>query len=164
MQPKNSTYFAYDPTEYGTKGSGVWIPGLGSYLNPFPTEPRFTNISGTSATTDVYSRPYDVMDQATDACVTANQPPGSCGNDRQQKDPSRTLYYRNLQSGYLLYARLESDQDNDFNTQFTGTSHIGSVCLDNTLSGVIKVPDQLSCVPTIAVAPNNPIILYLLRK
>lgn len=141
--------FAYKPTDFSPPGT--WIPGLGKFLNPFPTENRFVNHSGTSAsiagndTTD----PYELLSDAT--------------NHNQATDPSRSILYRNMSSGYTVYARLESQQDSDFATQFSDrTSKPDYVCLPNLL-GAVQLPIHLSCLPA-EVNGVFPVIVYLVRK
>ena len=142
----NSNKFTYTPTDFTP--TGTWIPGLGTYLNPFPTEPHFSNASGTADTSGT-NMPTEIL-----SSTTTNSSPNL----------SRTLYYRNLSTGYLAYARLENNSDRDFSTQFSDTLTVpNSVCLP-TLPGVIQPPPQLSCVPTATSASDNPITLYLIRK
>lgn len=154
----DSTYFAYNPTDYLPKGT--WIPGLGTYLNPIPAEPHFANVQGTSSTVGSYSDPYDILSSVSlpETCYPS---PNSCGRARQLVDQSRTLNYRSLSTGYLVYARLEADTDADFTNQFAPS--LDNMCLP-PLSGVIQPPPELSCVPTASSTSTNPMIVYLIRK
>lgn len=133
-------------------GNDTWLPNLASYLNPIPVEAKFAEANGertVQASTPIYNDVCDYLDSnATDACLQAN-------------NKTMTYIYRNLGSSYAVYARLESDSDQDFNQTFGPTTTTpGTACLINN-TGSIGLPDQLSCVPT---GNSNPIIIYMVRK
>ena len=85
----------FTPSDFAPAPS--WIPGLGSYLNPFPIERNYLDSAG--GTTDTGFEDY--------LCSLA-----ACGNT-QASNRTRTLVYHNLGNGYAIYARLESSGDVD---------------------------------------------------
>jgi len=85
----------FDPTLYTPAGS--WIPGLGDYLSPFPVERNFLDANGGTSGVAL-----DFL------CKNAFAP---C--DGGNADQSRTIVYRPLMNGYLIYARLESSNDSN---------------------------------------------------
>lgn len=121
----------YDPTLY-TPGS-AWIPGLGDYLSPFPSEKNYLAWDGSTT-----GHPYDYL------CNQLNTTP--CSTTTSQ---SRTLIYRPLLGGYLVYARLENTSDQDAATATTLADGIG----------VAHVPEQLQ-----AGLSTTGLAVYAVRK
>jgi prepilin-type N-terminal cleavage/methylation domain-containing protein len=74
----------------------AWIPGLGDYLSPFPVEKNYIDPAGGSV-----AAPTDFL------CTSGVGACGPAGNS------TRTLVYRPLMDGFLVYARLESNTDSD---------------------------------------------------
>ena len=150
-----------DTSKYFEKGStNTWLPGLTTYLNPVPIETKFSNANGQSSI-DTTKNFADVCDflvlnptkdtPTTDACDQVN-------------NQTRTLIYRNLGANYAVYARLESNQDTDFSTQFT-TVNGTNLCLPTSVAGVPDIHSEISCVPDPTnSAVSNPVIVYMVRK
>lgn len=184
-----SPYYFYAPpsatalqqcNDAGGSGSGVngspadftpqdsWLPGLSPYLNPVPSDSRFTTANG------------DLSENATnfdDVCDYLSTDHSTIpGGDAcsQPLNKTSTFIYRNLGNNYAAYARLESDQDADFKDKlFTDTTSFTSkACLPNSSSsnpplpaGTPQLPDVLFCVPDPSAATTaNPIIVYMVRK
>ena len=138
----SSTYYAYKSAEF--KPIGTWIPGLGQYLNPFPSEVKFTNFLNTSLSDSYLSTdPYELLSIK----VPTN-------------DPSRSILYRNLSVGYVVYSRLESLDDKDFKIQFSKVQ-VNQLCLANYPVAITN-SDSLSCVQNNSRFPTP--ILYLISK
>ena len=136
------TSYAYKSAEF--KPVGTWIPGLGQYLSPFPSEAKFINHISTSYTdltpdTD----PYELL-----SSLDFNG------------DLSRSILYRNLSVGYVVYSRLESLDDKDFKIQFSNVK-TNQLCLANYPVAITN-PGNLSCVKTTNGFPTP--ILYLISK
>ena len=136
------TSYAYKSAEF--KPVGTWIPGLGQYLNPFPSEAKFINHISTSYTDSTLDTdPYELL-----SSLDFNG------------DPSRSILYRNLSVGYVVYSRLESLDDKDFKIQFSKVQ-ANQLCLAN-YPVTITIPGYLSCVQTNSGFPTP--ILYLISK
>ena len=94
VSPACNTSTRTNPTQFSPAPS--WIPGLGSYLNPFPTEGQYQDAAGGTSATSF----------ADFLCSLATCP-------AQGANQTRTIVYHNLGSGYAVYARLESASDVD---------------------------------------------------
>ncbi|MBU6389425.1 type II secretion system GspH family protein [Patescibacteria group bacterium] len=100
----------YDPTQFNP--SPTWIPGLGAYLNPFPTEANYRGRDGTTSNTPGLSN-YAHID-LTHACNTSSTPSNDC---------TQTFFYRHMIGGYAIYTALEGNYSSgDKDTYQTGMS------------------------------------------
>jgi prepilin-type N-terminal cleavage/methylation domain-containing protein len=72
-----------------------WIPGLGEYLNPVPTEKRYADKDGNANVT--LSDASGVINSATDAT----------GDDVLANNQARAYVYRRLLGGYMVYTKME---------------------------------------------------------
>lgn len=83
-------HYTFDPTTY--KPYPNWIPGLGDYVNPMPTESRYLDSTG----------------QETGAYDLTNDPFRAGTNNT-----ARTFVYRKLKGGYMVYTMLENNSDRE---------------------------------------------------
>lgn len=162
----NSPFYYFSPnavcdTTYVP--AGTWIPGLGQYLNPFPIETRFQSCNGTG-TVDANNPFIDYMDSS----VTSPSGGGNAVCNDQISNYSRSYVYRNLGTGYMVYARMESglgsDTYPDFCVAFTSCGSL-TVSLannaQNSPSGQTFIPFGIN---SITDSEQNRIRPYLIRK
>ena len=148
-------------SDFPSGSTNTWLPGLSPFINPTPIESKFANANGDSLPDQSQSTPYaDVCDFLDSNQVPSTGPvKNACFQDYNQ---TRTLIYRNLLNHYAVYARLENDQDTEFDKQFSNISAT-SKCIPNLVAGLPDLSKEFSCVPY-PLSPTNPIVVYLVRK
>jgi prepilin-type N-terminal cleavage/methylation domain-containing protein len=179
--PNQYPYYFYSPaamTNSGCSGSTVtssndsnnvatnfqptpdWIPGLGQFLNPIPTESHYQACDGTQGSGSSYD--IDYLDSVTQSgCAVSG--------DNQLM----TYIYRNLGNGYAIYTRLEDANDVDFAQQYTATTTLSQpkcgtastmtpYVLNNDTTGgdlpVMPVGLNLAC------SSSSNLVVYMVRK
>ncbi|HSI20709.1 MAG TPA: prepilin-type N-terminal cleavage/methylation domain-containing protein [Verrucomicrobiae bacterium] len=104
----------FDPGQYAPFPS--WIPELGEYLNPTPTEKRYQNSTGAVAP----------LDEAAPTLFNA------ANHDVLGSNSAQAFVYRRLVGGYAVYARLESGTtDTTLNVPFSDSPKYYSASTTN---------------------------------
>lgn len=134
--------YTYNPADYSP--NPVWIPGLGPYTNPMPIDRRYQGPTGTA--TGLYAplgTPQNFRQDVLNAVDSGNA-----------TALARTIVYRKLVGGYMIYTRLESP--NVDSSAYDGRP------LNQGGNGTIVLSDQPNYASgNIAITGKN---IYIVRK
>ena len=133
--------YTYNPADYAPYP--VWIPGLGPYTNPMPIDRRYQSPTGSA--TGLYAPAGSALNLRQDILNSV---------DTGNTSIARTIVYRKLVGGYMIYTRLESPN-------VDASSYDGRP-LNQGGNGTITLSDQPNLsTGSISITGKN---IYMVRK